>query len=115
MRHIWIVGSIFLGGCVARVSNAPPPVATTAQPVVLVPVEEHTHHPQGGPPGQDPSFVPPGHGGVPPGQAKKTAAIEGIGDASASPVLSDSSQEEEKPKENEKGKKKVKAKVKKNK
>lgn len=27
-------------------------------------------HPHGAPPGQDPDFVPPGHGGTPPGQEK---------------------------------------------
>jgi hypothetical protein len=28
-------------------------------------------HPHGTPPGQDPDFVPPGHGGMPPGQEDK--------------------------------------------
>lgn len=28
-------------------------------------------HPHGTPPGQDPDFVPPGHGGTPPGQEDK--------------------------------------------
>jgi hypothetical protein len=31
---------------------------------------EHPEHPHGAPPGQDPDFVPPGHGGTPPGQDK---------------------------------------------
>jgi hypothetical protein len=30
---------------------------------------EHPH--EGGPPGQNPDFVPPGHGGTPPGQTDK--------------------------------------------
>jgi hypothetical protein len=33
--------------------------------------QQHPEHPHGTPPGQDPDFVPPGHGGVPPGQADK--------------------------------------------
>ena len=32
---------------------------------------EHPEHPHGTPPGQDPDFVPPGHGGTPPGQDKR--------------------------------------------
>src|SRR5919198_5663521 len=71
MRGIWIFGAALLGGCVARVSNSPPPVATTAQPVVVVPVEQPQQHPLGGPPGQDPNFVPPG-------QAKKVAASDEV-------------------------------------
>src|SRR5919197_2075127 len=77
MRGIWIFGAVLLGGCVARVSNSPPPVATTAQPVV-VPVEQPQQHPLSIPPGQDPNFVPPGQGGVPPGQAKKVAASDEV-------------------------------------
>jgi hypothetical protein len=33
--------------------------------------QAHPEHPHGTPPGQDPEFVPPGHGGTPPGQADK--------------------------------------------
>lgn len=32
--------------------------------------EPHEDHPHGTPPGRDPDFVPPGHGGNPPGQDK---------------------------------------------
>jgi hypothetical protein len=116
MRRVWIFGAVLLGGCVARVSNSPSPVTTTAQPVAVIPVEQPAPHPHGGPPGQDPNFVPPGHGGVPPGQAKKIneAAVPGPGIAAASPAIAaDTGNEEAKPKEKEK--KKVKAKAKKNK
>jgi hypothetical protein len=33
--------------------------------------QDHPEHPHGTPPGQDPDFVPPGHGGTPPGQEEK--------------------------------------------
>jgi hypothetical protein len=33
--------------------------------------QQHPEHPHGSPPGQDPDFVPPGHGGTPPGQEDK--------------------------------------------
>jgi hypothetical protein len=33
--------------------------------------QAHPEHPHGTPPGQDPDFVPPGHGGTPPGQEDK--------------------------------------------
>lgn len=77
MRRIWIVGSLLVVGCAARVSGKPPPLVTKTQPIVVVPVDESSKHPHGMPPGQDPNFVPPGHGGVPPGQAKKMDAVEG--------------------------------------
>jgi hypothetical protein len=118
MRGIWIFGAALLGGCVARVSNSPPPVATTVQPVAVVPVEQPQQHPLGGPPGQDPNFVPPGQGGVPPGQAKKVAAIDEVAPGHASHTVAashgnagDSGNDHAKPKE----KKKIKAKAKKDK
>jgi hypothetical protein len=38
--------------------------------------QQHPEHPHGTPPGQDPDFVPPGHGGTPPGQEDKPDAEE---------------------------------------
>ena len=117
MRGIWIFGAALLGGCVARVSNSPPPAATTVQPVAVVPVEQPQQHPLGSPPGQDPNFVPPGQGGVPPGQAKKVAAIDEVAPGPSHAVAAahgnagDSGNDHAKPKE----KKKIKAKAKKDK
>lgn len=52
--------------------------------------DEH-EHPHGTPPGQDPEFVPPGHGGTPPGQADTPATPEEPEDvpAPAHPIVTE--------------------------
>lgn len=110
MRRLWIVGSLLVVGCAARVTNAPPPVVAATQQLVVVPIDETPKHPHGQPPGQDPNFVPPGHGGVPPGQAKKA---EGLAAASAAPAKdAPGHDDKDKPKASEKGAKKAKGKAK---
>jgi hypothetical protein len=108
MHRLWIVGSLLVVGCAARVTNQLPPVAATTQQIVVVPVDESPTHPHGQPPGQDPTFTPPGHGGVPPGQAKKADAVEGVGVLSAAPVDTaddNGNDDKDKPKSKAKGKK----------
>jgi hypothetical protein len=113
MRRFWILGSLLAIGCAARVTHVPPPVVATTQPILVVPVDEAPKHPHGLPPGQDPTFVPPGHGGVPPGQAKKAEGIEGIASVSAtSGKVDDAAGHGEKDKAKEKGTKKAKGKAK---
>jgi hypothetical protein len=50
-----------LAGCAAQVSGI--------MPVIVK--QDTAVEKSSPPPGQDPNFVPPGHGGTPPGQAKK--------------------------------------------
>ena len=107
MRRLWIVGSLLVVGCAARVTNAPSPVVAATQ-AIIVPVDESSKHPHGQPPGQDPTFVPPGHGGVPPGQAKKSQEVVGIAAVSSAPGKADDAAghgDKDKPKAVEKGKK----------
>jgi hypothetical protein len=110
MHRLWIVGSLLVVGCAARVTNQLPPVAATTQQIVVVPVDESPTHPHGQPPGQDPTFIPPGHGGVPPGQAKKAdaLALDGVTAMGEAPVTNaddNGNGDKDKPKSNAKGKK----------
>ncbi|HZA14973.1 MAG TPA: hypothetical protein VE618_10770 [Myxococcaceae bacterium] len=113
MRRLWILGSLLVVGCAARMTTTPPPVVATTQAIVVVPVDEAPKHPHGQPPGQDPNFVPPGHGGVPPGQAKKVDGLQGVAAVSAAPATdAPGHDEKDKPKASEKGSKKAKGKAK---
>jgi hypothetical protein len=68
---MWMLGGLVLAGCMAHKE----PVVERRETVVVTPAPAPAPPPASPavetPPGQDPNFVPPGHGGTPPGQEKK--------------------------------------------
>jgi hypothetical protein len=90
-RHVWSLSALLFLGCAARGTVPSSRPASVPQAVVLTPPSgDEADSPNDGPPGQDPDFVPPGHGGVPPGQARKLDEVEplhGSGEPPLAPGL----------------------------